>query len=211
MKHEHQNRDDEKTPHFSPPDFHFSSIFHNPMLSRASRSIRAVQRGCIRFAPPALIRGASTGKTENPNHPTPLSIEKLKYYAESQDNMPVRLSLAKFISTELPIRFAVTSLFAPSRVGDDVCAELASLPAVRYARHDRFDFAVQPLPGRDHEHEDSQDDCGGHRVHRQIGPCPARSAARVPAHGCRCVPAEAKALRAGERGEWTITSRKRTR
>ena len=66
------------------------------------------------FVPPALIRGASTGKTENPNHPTPLSIEKLKYYAESQDNMPVRLSLAKFISTELPIRFAVTSLFTPS-------------------------------------------------------------------------------------------------
>ena len=111
MKHEYQIRDDEKTPHFSPPPFHFSSIFHNPMLSRASRSIRAVQRGCIRFVPPALIRGASTGKTENP---TPLSIEKLKYYAESQDNMPVRLSLAKFISTELPIRFAVTSLFTPS-------------------------------------------------------------------------------------------------
>ena len=102
-------RNDRKASNSRHSDFHFSSIFHNPMLSCVRRSICTLHRGCNRFIPPALIRGASTGKTENPNHPTPLSIEKLKYYAESQDNMPVRLSLAKFISTELPIRFAVIS------------------------------------------------------------------------------------------------------
>lgn len=46
----------------------------------------------------------------NPNRPTPLSIQTLKQYAESQNNMPVRLSLARFISSELPLRFAVSLL-----------------------------------------------------------------------------------------------------
>ena len=47
----------------------------------------------------------------NPNRPTQLSIQTLKAYAASQDNMPVRLSLANFVQSELPLRFAVTVVF----------------------------------------------------------------------------------------------------
>lgn len=53
-------------------------------------------------------RGLMSHIPRNPNRPTPLSIQTLKQYAESQNNMPVRLSLARFISSELPLRFAVS-------------------------------------------------------------------------------------------------------
>lgn len=55
-------------------------------------------------------RGLMSHIPRNPNRPTPLSIQTLKQYAESQNNMPVRLSLARFISSELPLRFAVSLL-----------------------------------------------------------------------------------------------------
>lgn len=60
----------------------------------------------------------------NPNRPTPLSIQTLKKYAESQNNMPVRLSLARFISSELPLRFAATTSVLSS-----LPCQLSEMPA----------------------------------------------------------------------------------
>lgn len=178
---------------FSSP-FPLSAIQQSKMLLGVRRSLRVLQKECFRRVSPAVCRGVANAKEPNPNHPTPLSIEKLKYFAESQDNMPVRLSLARFISTELPIRFAVVCCVLRRCVGNDLGAQFSPLPAERNARHDRSHIAVQPLPGRDHQHEDPKDYCRGHGVHGQAGTCPARSAARVPPDGMWRMPVEGEAV-----------------
>lgn len=78
------------------------------MISRISCISSFLRRGVDVIPRYMGRRGLMSHIPRNPNRPTPLSIQTLKKYAESQNNMPVRLSLARFISSELPLRFAVT-------------------------------------------------------------------------------------------------------
>lgn len=77
------------------------------MLSIGQRIIKNVNLGYSSILRPVISRGLMGTIPQNANRPTPLSIQTLKAYAESQDNMPVRLSLAQFLQSELPQRFAV--------------------------------------------------------------------------------------------------------
>lgn len=87
------------------PFFHFSNL--KKMLSIGQRIIKNVNLGYSSILRPVISRGLMGTIPQNANRPTPLSIQTLKAYAESQDNMPVRLSLAQFLQSELPQRFAV--------------------------------------------------------------------------------------------------------
>lgn len=77
------------------------------MLSIGQKIGSGICLNCSTLLRPIIARGFMGAIPKNANRPTPLSIQTLKAYAESQDNMPVRLSLAKFIQSELPLRFAV--------------------------------------------------------------------------------------------------------
>ena len=85
--------------------FHFSIIKN--MLSIGQRICRSVNSRVSTQLRPVFSRKVSGPIPCNLNRPTQLSIQTLKAYAESQDNMPVRLALAKFLQSELPVRFAV--------------------------------------------------------------------------------------------------------
>ena len=86
----------------------FSIIFVNmlPFVNKVLRTSKIQSHATIC---PVIQRGL-TELVPNPlNRPTPLSINTLKSYAESQSNLPVRLAFARFLSSELPVRFAVCS------------------------------------------------------------------------------------------------------
>ena len=80
------------------------------MLSLGQKIVKNINLGYCSFLRPVISRGLMGTIPQNTNRPTPLSIQSLKAYAESQDNMPVRLSLAQFLQSELPQRFAVGNI-----------------------------------------------------------------------------------------------------
>ena len=76
-----------------------------PSVNKVLRTSKIQSIATIR----TVFKRDLTELVANPlNRPTPLSIQTLKTYAESQANLPVRLNLARFLSSELPIRFAVS-------------------------------------------------------------------------------------------------------